>query len=50
MKSSEDEADDRPRTEGSGVREPKLDICGEARVAETYRLERADEACDDGIK
>jgi hypothetical protein len=26
-----------------------LDVCDEAHVAETYRLERPDEACDDGI-
>jgi hypothetical protein len=27
-----------------------LDLCGQARVAETYRLESSDDACDDGIR
>jgi hypothetical protein len=30
--------------------ETKLEVCDSARVAETYRLESGDEACDDGIK
>jgi hypothetical protein len=33
-----------------GEGEAPLDPCDSARVAETYRLESRDEACDDGIR
>jgi hypothetical protein len=32
------------------VKKAPLDICDSAHDAETYRLQKNDEACDDGIK
>lgn len=41
----------RPAGKGQHKQEKTpLDPCDSAHVAETYRLEKADEACDDGIK
>lgn len=30
--------------------ENPLDVCDSAHVAETYRLEHLDDACDDGVR
>jgi hypothetical protein len=43
---------DRGRTEDprEATGQPGLDVCDSAHDAETYRLDKDDEACDDGIK
>jgi hypothetical protein len=53
MSESNTEGRDRRGTTAPGrnaTEKDPLDVCDSARVAETYRLEKDDEACDDGIK
>jgi hypothetical protein len=60
MKKSKTEGQDRGGTTGNKARpnaagqkpatKDPLDICESAHDAETYRLQKNDEACDDGIK
>jgi hypothetical protein len=41
----------RDAAKGAGPEgESSMEVCDSARVAETYRLESPDEACDDGIR